>query len=551
VADLRWIILGALLAVGCFAPLLGDRWLRRIEALGARLARRKVWTVIAVALLAITSRLVLFLIMPLPVPACHDEFSYLLAADTFVHGRLANPPHSMWIFFDTFHVLQHPTYASMYPPAQGGVLALGQLLGHPWIGVLLSMALMCASMTWMLQGWLPPQWALLGGLLVLLRIHLFSYWLDSYWGGAVAAIGGALVIGAFPRIVKRQRPRDALLMGIGAGLLANSRPFEGLLFCVPVGIALTIWLLSDRSPEFRTTGPRVLLPLLCVTVLTLGFMGYYNRGVTGDAFLLPHVLDDRLHETLPPFVWQSYSPRVYANAQFDRFYNGWVVREYHQPFLRLCWDKFRGWWDFFLGSFLAIPLLALPWVLRDRRTRLPLVLFVWCWLGLLAVVYFFPHYAAPMAAAFFILLVQAMRHLRRWQVRGRPIGIFLTRLVVILAIIRVGAYAAEAYRHPLLDWSVYRARIVRQLEATPGKQLVIVRYAPDHIVHHEWVYNSADIDGSRVVWAREIPGKDMTPLLRYFHDRKVWIVEPDQVPPRREPYAGGSAEKSDPIEGHQ
>ena len=322
---LRWIIIGALLAVGCFTPLIGDRWLRAIEGLGARLARRKVWTLVAVALLAIVSRLALFLVMPLPLPSTHDEFSYLLAADTFVHGRLANPPHPMWIFFDTFHVLQHPTYASMYPPAQGAVLALGQLLGHPWIGVLFSMALMCASFTWMLQGWFPPQWALLGGTLALLRIHLFSSWLETYWGGAVPAIGGVLVIGAFPRVVKRQRPRDAVLMGIGAGLLANSRPFEGLLFCIPVGIALIMWLLSDRSPAFRSTGLRVLLPLLCVSMLTLVFIGYYNRRVTGDAFLLPHVLDDRLHETLPPFVWQSYSPRVYANAQFDGFYNVWVV----------------------------------------------------------------------------------------------------------------------------------------------------------------------------------------------------------------------------------
>ncbi len=535
---LRWIIIGALLAVGCFTPLIGDRWLRRIEGLGARLARRKVWTLVAVALLAIVSRLALFLVMPLPKPATHDEFSYLLAADTFVHGRLANPPHPMWIFFDTFHVLQHPTYTSMYPPAQGGVLALGQLLGHPWIGVLFSMALMCASITWMLQGWFPPQWALLGGTLALLRIHLFTYWLDSYWGGAVPAIGGALVIGAFPRIVKRQRPRDAVLMGIGAGLLANSRPFEGLLFCIPVGIALIIWLLSDRSPAFRSTGLRVLLPLLCVSTLTLVFIGYYNRRVTGDAFLLPHVLDDRLHETIPLFVWQSYSPRVYANAQFDGFYNVWVVGKYHQPFVRLCWNKFRDWWVFFLGSFLAIPLVTLPWVLRDRRTRLPLVLFVWCGLGLFAVVYFEAHYAAPMAAAFFILLVQAMRHLRRWEVRGRPVGIFLTRLVVVLAIARVGMLAVGAYRHPLQDWSIYRARIVRQLEATPGKQLVIVRYAPDHNVHDEWVYNGADIDGGKVVWARDVPGRDLKPLLEYFRERRVWVLEADASPARLEEYQG-------------
>ena len=115
-------------------------------------------------------------------------------------------------------------------------------------------------------------------------------------------------------------------------------------------------------------------------------------------------------------------------------------------------------------------------------------------------------------------------------------GIFLTRLVLLLGLAQLGVLTVAAYQHPLLDWSVYRDRIERQLEATPGKQLVIVRYAPDHNVHHEWVYNGADIDGEKVAWAREIPGRDLRPLLEYFHDRTVWVVEADQNPPKLEPY---------------
>src|SRR4029077_8548851 len=120
---------------------------------------------------------------------------------------------------------------------------------------------------WMLQGWLPPEWALLGGALAVVRYGVFSYWANSYWGGAAGAIGGALVLGALPRIVRFERTSDASLMGLGLAILANSRPYEGLIFSLPVGIALFVWVFHKEGQSFWTAIRRVVAPLSLVVLL--------------------------------------------------------------------------------------------------------------------------------------------------------------------------------------------------------------------------------------------------------------------------------------------
>ncbi len=533
-SHLLWIAVPALLSLSWFSPRFGEAWFGAIERVGQRVAIKKGAVLIAAPVLVIALRLGLFPVLPLPTPVCHDEFSYLLAGDTFSHGRLVNPTHPMWLFLDTFHVLQHPTYASIFPPGQGAALALGETIGHPWIGVLLSMAMMTAALAWMLQGWFPPKWALLGVVLVIFRMVIFSYWMESYWGGAVAATGGALVLGALPRIFRHQRPRDAVIMGVGTFLLANSRPYEGFLFCVPVGIAIVAWLWSSRSPALSMTAPRVLLPLAGLVVLTLMFVGYYNWRVTNNPFALPHAFYDTQYINYKVLRWEKLNPPMhYANPQFELYFNTWL-RGPHKWGPQQLFVTFA---QFFMGSALCLPfVVTLPWLLRDRRMRFPLVQLTFSVLGsLMVAVVFLPHHEAPLAATVAVLLVQAMRHLRRWEIKGRPVGIFLTRLAVVVLLARIGFYIV---RPPSLVEAAgpARARLVKQLDTMPDRQLVIVRYRPDHLPFIDWVYNDADVDQAKTVWAREIPGVDMKPLFEYFRGRKVLLLEPDRQPLQFEPY---------------
>src|SRR5438552_17752418 len=124
----------SLLAI--FLPRLTSRVFHAVESLLSRLAERKTLAVIALFFMVIGVRLAVLPQLPVPVPGIHDEYSYLLLGDTLAHGRLANPHYPIRMSVDTFHVNWFPTYSSNYPLSQRARLALGELLAHPWIGVL-------------------------------------------------------------------------------------------------------------------------------------------------------------------------------------------------------------------------------------------------------------------------------------------------------------------------------------------------------------------------------------------------------------------------------
>jgi hypothetical protein len=126
------------------------------------------------------------------------------------------------------------------------------------------------------------------------------------------------------------------------------------------------------------------------------------------------------------------------------------------------------------------------------------------------------------------------------RIGNRPVGIALSRSIVLLLILETGTYVSLRMCSPL-PWTckgdVSRAAIIKKLEHSPGKHLVMVRYDnEDHNIHDEWVYNGAEIDGAKVLWARELDVEQNARLFAYFQDRKIWLTTPDTDNTYLEPY---------------
>ena len=397
---------------------------------------------------------------------------------------------------------------------------------------------------WMLQAWVGLPFALLGGILVVVRLGVFSYWINSYWGGAFTALGAMLVLGALPRILRQPSWGLGFLMGLGAAMLMISRPYEGALLCLPVAAVLLVRLLRPAWAGGRMAFLRVAVPsgafVAAGGVLLLAF----NAAATGDPLQTPYDVNRQTYATAPAFLVAPPVPSLERGpAYFRTFYRAesasYERRDSLPRLARSAATKLFHSWNFHVGPIFTLAFLAGLWAARRDLFLVGTLVFFAA--GYLLETWHFPHYTAPIYPVVLILVLRGFEWLRTRQWRGRPSGLFLARAMPAAAIVLLALpTAAVIWGVPALQNNLHsnsccaiqdsadfnlRSALERQLRASPGRDLVLVKDGPHNPIHYELVWNAPDIEASEVVWARRLsPARDQA-LLAHFADRRVWEFE--------------------------
>jgi len=358
----------------------------------------------------------------------------------------------------------------------------------------------------------------------------------------MGATAGALVLGGMRRLTRRPHLHHALPVGVGLAILANSRPYEGLIFGLPAGVFLLAWMLGKQGPPLMVSIQRIGLPLLLMLCAAALAMAFYNFRVTGDVFRTPYQVHEETYAMAPLFLWQSPRPEpIYHHEDLRHFHTNYNLSLYYlehsiSGFLLKTFLLLQTFALYFFNVF-AIPLIATSlgffrWALRNRWARFGLILSGFFMCGMLLPVVWAAHYLAPITGLSYFFIVSAMR-LWRWSRKG--IGRLMLWIVPFLAIVMLLMSLYETTREDRsLVWQVQRAKLLAQLKKEEGQHLIIVSYSPKGVVHPPWEYNEADLDRAKVVWARQMDRDQNCKLMEYFKNRHLWFleIEGDQSMPK-------------------
>lgn len=371
----------------------------------------------------------------------------------------------------------------------------------------------------------------------------------------MAALGGALVFGALPRVTKRfGRPRfvdtspmlsGGILLALGLAMLATTRPYEGFMICLPAGAVFFHWLLSQRGRSLRAAAWQAAAPCAVLLGLTGAMMLHYQHRVTGHALESPYGLVTKRFRVSPAFVFQKTLPTPhYDNLEMRLLYvqfEALGTARMHDPygFFASLKDRVTWYWQFFVGPLMTLPLLASVVTVRNRRLRLVWVSIFFLTLAIMLVNWIQVHYLAPGFCLFVLLLLQGARRLKILRLGRYAAGARVIRVLPVVCVLLLGLRVfvfsetdEGRANHWPPNWAYSTARLYEReqiedaLNDILGQHLVLVRYRyPFHVFHRELVYNGADLAGSKILWARSMDARQNCAFVQANGGRRLWVLD--------------------------
>jgi hypothetical protein len=302
------------------------------------------------------------------------------------------------------------------------------------------------------------------------------------------------------------------------------------------------------------------MPGVALVFLGAACTGYYFHRVTGH-FTFPWVVYWRQWSICPPLLFGKANYGVHYQFRDQLLYSSdYELLPYENlkttgDFLAELVVKSIYQWRFFFFPALTLTLIGVLPTLRARKSRLLKYTLIFACLGFVSETWLQAHYVAVASGILYLILLNGLRSMNAGA-RHHAIWLKLLRgtlaAVIVMLLVRLVVVPGNTFPP---NWASQASDIPGYqdinniMESKPGRQLVIVRYRPDHFWGYSWINNGYDIPTQHVIWARDTePEESNLGLLCAFKDRQVWLLVPPEkgfLPPpdRTAPWNSAAAER--------
>jgi hypothetical protein len=445
-------------------------------------------------------------------PRLQDEFSYLIQAQLLAQGKLWLPSPPLADFFETFHVIVKPVYASVYFPGTAMLYVPSVWINAPHYWTALILCAACVGLVYLLvTDLLDGAYGILAALM-LLTTRAFYIHSTLALSNVPAMLAGVGVLLAWLRWRGADSTRARASWSIAIGAIAGwgliVRPLDMLAYLAPL-----LLLMRHRTILVAVAAA---LPFLCLQLV-------FNKGVTGSTFTTPY---QYYFEEFQPGTGLGFADSVDEERQprtelaqkrdlYDRFLRPLIGMSRLEMFAR--W-RIRFTTSATLPSDLMLILLPIGALAAVRERRKLVCVFVpILFLGLYALYpYYMTYYALAIAPCVIVLVLSGVRAIAR------------SRVMNVMMFTATVAVCASALPETSFTFG-------EELDAIPGlgniNQQLPLRAKPPAVVlfaytegaspHEEPVYNYdvADPLDAPIIRAHDLGAERNRQIIDYFAQR--------------------------------